>query len=186
MTSTIAKTALAAAFAVLCVSLPATPAEAGPSKEEKARKKFEKKFREVTQPIQYDGEYSPPVGRPPEPEPSATVPVRYIPPYMREIPVVVPPRPVYLTQDQFDQQEQNRAREIQQREAQRAQAAANSGAGSFAPGNLQSNQQPFQNGLQNSNGDEYAEQEVPGQVYEGDGSVTGSDTYADFSKPLPE
>ena len=186
MNPTIPKAVLAALFSFAFATVAATPAEASPSKEEKARKKFEKKFREVVQPIQYDGEYSPPVGRPAEPTPSATVPVRYIPPYMREIPVVVPPQPIYLTQEQFDQEEQARQQAQQQRAAQRAQAAS-AGAQGYAPGNRQPNLQSQGNGFDNLNNPEDGqEQEVPSQIYEGEGSVTGSDTYADFSRPLPQ
>ena len=186
MNPMIAKAVIAAMLAMLSVAIPATPADASPSKEEKARKKFEKKFREVVQPIQYDGEYSPPVGRPPEPTPSATVPVRYIPPYMREIPVVVPPQPVYVTQEEFDQQEQAREQARQQREAQRAQAAADSQSQGYAPGSARGNAGTQQPGQRAPMAEQSPEQDVPGQIYEGEGSVTGSDTYADFSRPLPQ
>lgn len=59
-------------------------------------KKNPRKFEEVVQRVQYDGEYSPPDGRMPEPEASPTVPVRYIPEYERQIPVYVKPAPRYV------------------------------------------------------------------------------------------
>ena len=186
MNGILAKTALVALLITVGGTMAAEPVHAGPSKEEKARKKFEKRFKEVVQPIQYDGEYSPPVGRPAEPAPSATVPVRYIPPYMREIPVIVPPQPVYVTAEEFQQQEQTRAQEQQQRAAQRAQATSSNnrqqtpGTGAQRlQGQTSTQQGPADNGAAPG-------QDTPGQVYEGEGSVTGSDTYADFSRPLPQ
>lgn len=68
-----------------------------------------KKWVEQVQGVQYDGEYSPPAGRQAEPEPSATVPVRYIPPYMRQIPVIVKPAPIYVDEATIAQQNQDRA-----------------------------------------------------------------------------
>lgn len=68
-----------------------------------------RKWVEQIQGVQYDGEYSPPSGRQPEPEPSATVPVRYIPPYMRQIPVIVKPAPIYVDADTVARDNQQRA-----------------------------------------------------------------------------
>jgi hypothetical protein len=73
-----------------------------------------RKWIEKVQEVQYDGEYSPPSGRMAEPEPSATVPVRYLPKYVREIPVIVKPAPVYVDEATIAQQNQERAQAQQQ------------------------------------------------------------------------
>jgi hypothetical protein len=101
-------------------AIPAVIAVPSPSSRQEASlagDKYPKKCVEKIQEVQYDGEYSPPVGRPAEPTPSATVPVRYIPPYMRAIPVIVKPAPIYVTEDEVQQQAQQK----QQAQAQAQQ-----------------------------------------------------------------
>lgn len=58
--------------------------------------KIPRKFHELEQQVQYDGEFSPPVGRKPQPEPTPTVPVHYLTPAERDLPVIVPPAPRYI------------------------------------------------------------------------------------------
>lgn len=58
--------------------------------------KAPRKFKEIEQPVQFEGDYSPRVGRSPTPEPSATVPVRFMSASERAIPIVVAPAPRYV------------------------------------------------------------------------------------------
>ncbi len=60
------------------------------------RVKNPRKFVEVAQGVQYEGEYSPPIGRQPEQMVSPTRPVRYLSPEQRALPVIVPPAPRYV------------------------------------------------------------------------------------------
>lgn len=53
-------------------------------------------FEEVPQPVQYDGDWAPPPGREPDPEPDATTPVTRPMPWLKDIPVVVAPAPRYV------------------------------------------------------------------------------------------
>lgn len=94
-----------------------------------------KKWVELIQGVQEDGEYSPPAGRLPEPEPSATTPVRYLPRYMRDIPVIVKPAPVYVDEDTVAKESQDRAQAQQQAQQQvpGQQFGGQAGAYSTAP-----------------------------------------------------
>lgn len=79
------------------IALVSAPSSANDRKDEaKAQKRFDKKFVEVVQPLQYDGDYSPAAGRQPEPEATSTTPVRFVPAWKRQIPVIVKPAPRYV------------------------------------------------------------------------------------------
>ncbi len=130
--------------AILVLGLASTPLMKGPTyghdmrgflnpKTHLSGKKVPRKWIEQVQGVQYDGEYSPPVGRPAEPEPSATTPVRFLPAYMRDIPVIVKPAPRYVDEETV-------MNENRQRDEQRAQARN------------QQLQQTQQYGAQGSNG----------------------------------
>jgi len=66
-------------------------------------------FEEIPQEVQYDGDYSPPIGRPAEPEPEPGKPVRLLQPWEKDIPVIVPPTPkiVYQKAPEPDRSDSN-------------------------------------------------------------------------------
>jgi len=93
-----------------------------------------KKWVERVQEVQYDGEYSPPSGRMPEREPSATVPVRYLPKYVREIPVIVKPAPIYVDEATVIQQNKDRDQAKAQQQQVAGQQFGGQGGGYAAGG----------------------------------------------------
>ena len=68
--------------------------------------KTPRRFREILQDVQYDGDYSPSASREPEAQPTPTTPVRFLPAWKRQIPVRVAPAPRYV--DPQSAQDQNR------------------------------------------------------------------------------
>ena len=92
-------------FALIALNLAVPlPIDTGPSlnfeqaqnASSDGRVKNPRKFVEVAQGVQYEGEYSPPIGRQPEQMVSPTRPVRYLSPEQRALPVIVPPAPLYV------------------------------------------------------------------------------------------
>ena len=57
-----------------------------------------RKFVEKVQEVQVEREYSPRVGRTPEPQPEPFVPVRYLTPEQRAEPIIVEPEPVFVSE----------------------------------------------------------------------------------------
>lgn len=99
---------LAAAIASASLAVPVKPivtlpswrdgsvlhmAERGDKNIGKDRGKPPRKFQEIVQGVQYDGDYSPEASREPDPEPDAVTPVRFVPEWKRQIPVRVKPAP---------------------------------------------------------------------------------------------
>lgn len=154
---------LSAAIAAIA-AVPASASER--DKQIKAEKRFAKQFREVVQPLQYDGDYSPAAGRQPEPEATPTTPVRFIPKWKREIPVIVAPAPRYVdpapptnSDSGSGQQEQTPTQNFQQQPA---------------AGYLTSTQLPAPEAVN-----------TVGAGGLGAGSATGSTAYPDYSTALP-
>mgnify|MGYP000001541226 CR=1 FL=1 len=58
--------------------------------------KGRKEFVEIPQSIQYEGDYSPPAGRPAPPEASPFQPVQRARPWEKDIPIIVKPKPRYI------------------------------------------------------------------------------------------
>lgn len=125
-----------------------------------------KKWVEQVQGVQYDGEYSPPSGRQAEPEPSATVPVRYIPPYMRQIPVIVKPAPIYVDEATIARDNQQKANAQAQAQQQVPGQQFGGQGGSYAAGGAGS--VPLTSGAV-----------IPGPL-PSSGSVTGSTAIATY------
>ena len=67
-----------------------------PGRDTASLGKGPKDFVEIPQSIQYEGDYSPPVGRPAPPEASPFIPVRAARPWEKDIPVIVKPKPRYI------------------------------------------------------------------------------------------
>lgn len=154
----------------------AAPALASDKDDAKAAKKFAKNFREVVQPIQYDGDYSPSAGRLPDPEPSATVPVRFVPAWKRQIPVIVAPAPRYVDEQTVNAQNQQANR-------QQTQNAA-PGAGFGTPGASYLTTAPAAPAAPGA--DEDAVGTIPGlSPVRGAGSATGSTAYPVYSNAAP-
>lgn len=74
---------------------------------ETGNRKNPRKFHEILQGVQYDGDYAPAAGRLPDPEPSRTVPVRYHPEWEKQIPVIVAPAPKYVDEADLERQNAN-------------------------------------------------------------------------------
>lgn len=96
---------LAAATLMTSFTAPVQPIYAMPTQDatiahalhdDVPKNKRPRKFREVVQEVQYDGDYSPSATREPEPAASPTTPVRYLPWWKRQIPVRVKPAPRYV------------------------------------------------------------------------------------------
>lgn len=128
----------------------------------KSEKRFAKKFREVTQVVQYDGDYSPSATREAEPEPAPGVPVRFVPAWKREIPVRVKPAPRYVDP---------------------APVKSNDRQAGQAP--TQSFQQLPDNGYITSNNGPSANSDSNQAYMPGAGSATGSTTFANYGAGLP-
>jgi hypothetical protein len=167
---------LLAAFSLAAVL--ASPALASDKDDAKAARKFDKKFREVVQPLQYDGDYSPAAGRLPDPEPSATVPVRFVPAWKRQIPVIVAPAPRYVDEQTLNAQNQQANRQQNQNQ----NAAPNGGFG--APGASYLTTAPAAPAAPGA--DEDAVPAIPGLApVTGAGSATGSTAYPVYSNTAP-
>lgn len=162
--------------AVSLAAVLASPAVASDKDDAKAAKKFEKKFREVVQPLQYDGDYSPAAGRLPDPQPSATVPVRFVPAWKRQIPVIVAPAPRYVDEQTVNAQNQQANRQ------QSPNAAQNGGFGS--PGVSYLTTTPSAPAAPGD--EEDAAAGIPGlSPVTGAGSATGSTAYPVYSNAAP-
>lgn len=148
------------------IALVSAPSSANDRKDEaKAQKRFDRKFVEVVQPLQYEGDYSPAAGRQAEPEVTPSTPVRYVPAWKRQIPVIVKPAPRYVD----PAPERN---------------ADSNGQGQQAP--TQSfQQQP--NATLTSNALPTPEQAdaIALQAQTGSGSATGSTAYPNYATGLP-
>jgi hypothetical protein len=129
----------------------------------KSERRFAKKFREVTQVVQYDGDYSPSATREPEQEAAPGVPVRFLPAWKRDIPVRVKPAPRYVDP-------------APAKTMDRQQGAVPT----------QSFQQLPDNGIITSNSSGAGNPAENAQGYiPGAGSATGSTTYANYGTGLP-
>lgn len=131
---------LAAAIAASSFAMPVKPVMAIPSwhdhmvvdmasRTEKGEKnpgkdqsKPPRKFREIVQGVQYDGDYSPAATREPEPEPDATTPVRFIPEWKRQIPIRVQPAPRIVDANAPQQQAGQNQQDAGQQQQQPGQA----------------------------------------------------------------
>lgn len=100
-------------IAAACALLGSTAAQAD------GKVKNPKVFVEVTQGVQYDGEYSPPSGRQPGPDYQKTGRVHFLKPYEREIPVIVPPAPIYV--DEAVVEAENARKEVDRQQRNQAQ-----------------------------------------------------------------
>jgi hypothetical protein len=100
-------------LAAACALLSSTAAHAD------GKVKNPKKFVEVVQGVQYDGEYSPPSGRQPGPDYQKTGRVRFVKPYERDIPVIVPPAPIYV--DEAVVEAENARKEVDRQQRNQAQ-----------------------------------------------------------------
>ena len=150
----------------LAIALMTSPSMANNRKDEaKAQKRFDKKFHELTQPLQYDGEYSPPGGRTAEPEATSTTPVRFVPAWKRQIPVIVKPAPRYV--DPVPPQGGQNGSQAQQTPTQGFQQQPNVALTST---NLPAPDQ--------------ADPSTPGAI-SGSGSATGSTAYPNYAGGLP-
>jgi len=148
------------------IALVASPSHANDRKDEaKAQKRFDKKFVEVVQPLQYDGDYSPAAGREAEPEVTPRTPVRFVPAWKRQIPVIVKPAPRYV-------------------DPVPAQNASGNGQGQQAP--TQSFQQ-LPSATLTSNALPTPEQAdaIALAAQTGSGSATGSTAYPNYATGLP-
>lgn len=121
---------LAAATLMTSFTAPVRPIYAMPTQDatiahalhdDVPRNKRPRKFREVVQEVQYDGDYSPSATREPEPEASATTPVRYLPWWKRQIPVRVKPAPRYV--DPVEPSQNQQAQTQNQGQSQAGQGA---------------------------------------------------------------
>lgn len=133
--------------------------------EEKAERRFHKKFREVVQPVQFDGDYSPSSYRQAEPEVTPTTPVRFVPAWKRAIPVLVKPAPRYVdATPPANSRQQNQAQVPTQNFQQ-------GGSDSY---------------LTSSNLPEAGSDEAAAVVATpGSGSATGSTSFANYGAGLP-
>ena len=59
-----------------------------------------RKFVEKVQEVQVEKDYSPTVGRRPEPQPSPLTPVRYLTPEQRAEPIIVDPAPIIINDEE--------------------------------------------------------------------------------------
>ena len=77
------------------------PAASRPPLELKAclGPKTPRKFVEIPQGVQYDGDWSPPAGGQPDPEPDAFTPVKRPAPWLKDIPIIVKPAPLIVTEE---------------------------------------------------------------------------------------
>lgn len=139
-------------------------------------RKNPRKFEEVVQPVQYDGQYSPPPGRYEEPQASPTTPVRYLQPWERALPVIVKPAPEYISEEEA----QARRSKAGLGQAGNAVAPRPTGqtAGAYAAPAAGS-QQTYQAGSATLTSDT-----IPGPLPSA-GSATGSTATADYGS-LPQ
>lgn len=88
--------------ALLLAAIPVTPIDTASHPDTDASvclgKKAPRDWVEIPQGVQYDGDWSPPAGRQPDPEPDAFTPVRRPAPWLKDIPVIVQPEPIYVTE----------------------------------------------------------------------------------------